>query len=943
MAYIPKRIALFAVVVLAFGQADYAHAQSVYGVKTWRISDGLPFDQISDLLQRRNGFIWIATPNGAARYDGTVFEVFRSRTHAGLVNNRICRLHEDAAGTLYLGHSNGAVSIRTGDGFRTVPCPEGWLGSEITEFHEAEGAVWAVNGRGEHLIIGHDRDDLMSSELPTPDAATVVPPDGWTIIDDAVVYLHDRVIQKVWGASPWIIKEQPILFLELENGDVAAGSKHGGVFILHPDGSHTQINDADGIASSRILSLCEDREGGIWAGTISGLSRLERIPVRSMTGFELDGDAFMTASCVAPAAGGGVYVGTNKGLLYKVQNGIFTRVGPRERSEKVVRSLLEKSPGDLWYAESGGFLKRVVGEEVRSVDVGAYDADNWVLLRDESGQMWTAGHMGVWKKEDRTWQRVLAKPDGVSDVRCMISAKDGTLWIGMEDNGLAAYGPDGTVRHYTTHNGLPGNYISALHYDDLTGTLWIGACGDGLAYLKEGRIHPIHLGADIVYSILKDDYDRFWFITEQGVLVLSREELYHQMVSDNLSGEMVVLGVADGIKHIVSVVHGLSNACRTDDGRIWIASEKSVEVVDPAEVRAATNEIPLYIRNLHVNKQTFNVEDRSRISIPPGVHRMDIQFSALGFSAPDLLHFKYRLVGETDEWTEFDGLRRTVSYQNLPPGQYRFEILAANRSGVWNRSPLQLAMTVKPYWWQQLWFKVVLYMAILILVAVLSLAVADRISRNKLIRAEQVRAIEEERTRIAMDIHDQLGSEVTRVTLLCHRFIKAFTSQDYTHAPRHIHEMERVSSKLVHSLDEIVWVVRPTNDTLNNLIMYLSKYVTEVLAGTDIECELDVPFDVPEITVTGPVRHNLYLGVKEALNNVIKHSGATRMVFSMDYSNGCCRVRLRDNGRGFESDADGLFHRGLKSMKRRMDLVNGQFAISAVPEGGTQVEFSLEM
>ena len=158
-----------------------------------------------------------------------------------------------------------------------------------------------------------------------------------------------------------------------------------------------------------------------------------------------------------------------------------------------------------------------------------------------------------------------------------------------------------------------------------------------------------------------------------------------------------------------------------------------------------------------------------------------------------------------------------------------------------------------------------------------------------------------------------------------------------------IHEMERVSGKLVHSLDEIVWVVRPTNDTLNNLIMYLSKYVSELLVGTHIECELDVPFEVPEVAVSGPVRHNLYLGVKEALNNVIKHSGATHLVFSMDYSERCCCVKLQDNGTGFDGSDDAPFHRGLKSMKRRMELVNGTFSISAVPEGGTLVEFRLTM
>ncbi|MBN2162026.1 MAG: hypothetical protein JXR25_15515, partial [Pontiellaceae bacterium] len=896
-------------------------------------------------LHRQNGFIWIATPNGAARYDGTTFDVFRTRTHAGLANNRICRLYEDACGTLYLGHSDGSVSIRTTEGFQAVTLPDGWLGSEIVRFHESGDTVWAVNAFGAFLMVGHGGRDLDEGELPVPDTDALLSPGGWTTRDDTVVFMEDQVVLRSWGPTPWIIKDQPIVFRELENGDIVAGSKHGGVFILHPDGSYSQISEADGIASSRILSLSEDSEGGIWAGTISGLSRIEIIPVQSLTdGEQLRDVPFLTISSMTPASGGGVFIGTNKGLLFKIKDDALVRVGPAERTEEVVRTLLETSPGNLWFGEAGIFLKKIEGDGARLVSGGAANADNWVLLQDPAGTIWTAGQLGVWKQEGpSSWRCVLDEANGISDVRCMVAGRDGSVWIGMKDNGLAEFKPDGALRHYTTADGLPGNYISALHYDAETGSLWVGACGDGLSCLREEQIQTVDIGADIIYSILKDGIGRFWFLSEKGLLVLSREALIERMESGGESGEMIVLGVADGIKHVISVVHGLSNACRTEDGRIWIASEKSVEVVNPDLVSITTNEVPLYIRSLLVNKKLYNIEGQDQVFIGPGVHRLDIEFSALAFSAPDLLHFKCRLVGENEEWTEFDGLRRNVSFQNLPPGQYRFEIIAANRSSIWNRSPLQLAITVDPYWWQQLWFKLVLYVAVLMLVALLSLAVADRITRNKLIRVEQMRAIEEERTRIAMDIHDQLGSEVTRVTLLCHRFIKAFQSKDWTHAPRHIHEMERVSGKLVHSLDEIVWVVRPSNDTLNNLIMYLSKYVSEMLAGTDIECELDVPFDVPEIAVAGPVRHNLYLGVKEAVNNVVKHSGATRLVFAMEYSDGCCSVQLQDNGKGIETNPDEPFHRGLISMERRMELVNGRFSISSVPDGGTVVEFKLMM
>ena len=462
MVHILKKIAWYAVVALCAGIIDCAQALPIYGVQSWRTSDGLPFDQIDDLLLRRNGFLWIATPNGAARYDGTRFEVFRSRTHEGLVNNRVSSLYEDAEGTLYLGHSDGAVSIRTADGFRPVNCPEGGLCSGITGFVEDAGKVWAVNEDGEYLCV-----DCKGDGVATPSAAAMMPQRGWTTRDDIVVFVQDGAVLKEWGKSPWIIKDQPIIFLELKNGDIAAGSKHGGVFILHPDGGYSQINEADRIASTRILSLCEDREGGLWAGTISGLSRIERIPVRSLMDSEQLSDVpFLTVSCITPAAGGGVYIGTNKGFLFEVRNGKFLQVGPEERTEEVVRSLCEKTDGDLWYGESGTFLKRTDGQGVAVIEDGPSGADNWVLIRDEDGRLWAGGYMGVWREGD-PWQCMLSEPDGVRDVRCMVSEKGGTIWVGMKDYGLVGFEPDGTILRYTTQNGLPGSYVSALHFDKI--------------------------------------------------------------------------------------------------------------------------------------------------------------------------------------------------------------------------------------------------------------------------------------------------------------------------------------------------------------------------------------------------------------------------------------------------------------------------------------------
>ncbi|MGE4490469.1 MAG: ATP-binding protein, partial [Kiritimatiellales bacterium] len=286
------------------------------------------------------------------------------------------------------------------------------------------------------------------------------------------------------------------------------------------------------------------------------------------------------------------------------------------------------------------------------------------------------------------------------------------------------------------------------------------------------------------------------------------------------------------------------------------------------------------------------------------------------------------------------GGRREANYQHVPPGHYRFELLAANRDGVWNMEPVSIHILVQPHFWETWWFHAAIIVFCTLLLSFIVFSISDRIHRKKVIHAQQLQAVEEERTRIAMDIHDEIGSEVTRITLLCNLFIHTFRVKDWSKAPRHLNELDRVSQKLVKSLDEIVWVVRPSNDNLKSLLLYLSEYAVTLLEEAGIECDVDIPEVLPEINVSGPVRHNLYLAVKEALNNCIKHANATCVHLGVEIGTHIFTIVIEDNGCGIDH-INGPFKRGMISMERRMALIGGRFSVECGGSGGTAVIFTV--
>jgi signal transduction histidine kinase len=384
--------------------------------------------------------------------------------------------------------------------------------------------------------------------------------------------------------------------------------------------------------------------------------------------------------------------------------------------------------------------------------------------------------------------------------------------------------------------------------------------------------------------------------------------------------------------------------------------------VRPGEVAANALPPPVVLEGVTVDGQEQKPEVMTsspqhpgpmpwqRLVVPPGKQQIKIQFTGLSFVSPDRVRFKYKLNGLDREWND-PGPVRSAQYNSLPPREYRFQVKACNNDGVWNEDGAVLALVVLPHFYETWTFKVAAGIAgagVLVL-AVRRIFVGRLRRRVELLERQQ--AIERDRARIAKDIHDDLGAGLTHIALLS-ELARRDAPQEM---PIHVSQISDMARELTRNMDEIVWAVDPQNDTLDSLVTYVSKFAQDYLSAAGIRCRLDVPAELPPYVLPAEVRHNLFLTIKEALNNVVKHARATEVwlrviiqplafcVIAED--NGCGLGERNDKSNGASVAPAGRISsgHGLLNMERRLVAIGGRCVIHSQPGQGTRVELNIDL
>lgn len=966
-------------------------------IQHWETDNGLPRNSVIAITQTRDGYLWLGTLNGLVRFDGLRFTIFDQNNTPGLPSNRIVRLFGDSRTNLWVGTETAGVALIANGRVTSLDIGRGTRGGRLSAVCEdATGAVWLYTADGElgryrqgqvdvwkfgaeapsncralvqepagPLWVGVDWGQF-SLASPTNasgtdlDVATTVPTAKldyllasaqggyWRLANGQVEKWRTNRLERSLGAYPW--GATPIAAAcEDRQGNLVVGTLGNGLYWFDAAGKATCLSTNNGLSYNFVLSLQVDREDTLWVGTDGGGLNHVR---RAVFGVVEETRGRVVQS-VSPDAEGRVWIGYNAigpgayGAA-RWQDGVLQRFGPREGLlNSSVNAVFVAADQRVWAGTWGG-LYQFDGTRFQAVPLGdAVNRQISAIYQDRQGRLWFGTQGGLALRDDGGW-KVFTTADGLTanDVRALADDRDGGLWVGTAGGGLNRF-RDGRFGALRTADGLPSDNVLSLLVD-AEGVVWVGTDGGGLARLEAG--HFVHfttregLASNSVGYLLEDDEGYLWLGSNVGLQRVLKRALNDVARGPTNAIVARVYGRQDGLPVAECPLGTQPGACRTRDGTLWFPTIKGLAMVQPAKLVRNPFPPPVMIESVVVEgalqeTNRFRTANLAPITIPPGKGRLELHYTALNLGAPERASFRYRLVPHENGWTEA-GKERVARYPKLPPGRYTFWVTACNEDGVWNETGNSLAITVLPPFWQTWWFLTASAAGLLgLIVAVVHYLSTQKLQRQ-VERLRQQEALEKERARIARDIHDQLGASMTQISLLGELVEGDKDSPDDVAA--HARQISQAARDTTRVLDEIVWTVNPSNDTLEGLVTYVCKYAQEYLEVAGLRYRLEVPGELPAASISPEVRHNVFLAAKEAVTNVVRHAQASGVWLRLRLEPGRFSIEIQDDGRGpAGKDSERARSRnGLRNMHKRLADIGGSFAIEPAPEQGTVVRLT---
>jgi ligand-binding sensor domain-containing protein/two-component sensor histidine kinase len=864
----------------------------------------------------------------------------------------------DKDGVIWYRHRDGSLWwVRDG---RAEPVKDNGLTGKINALvADSQGRIWAGTDRG---IFSWDG-TRFQNDSPTNGESILVVRRLFFCRDNSLWVEANgrfrRCRDRQWDAEA-----------KSTDADVPQGSRlqfirddgEGGLWLTSSDSGLTHLA-ANGVVSrsgaeenytgSVVRCLFVDNERNLWVG----YERRGLVKIRQRF-FQIvgraEGLADSVVSSVCEGADGSLWMGTVGGSLGRWQNGVCTNLTlPQSGSRRRVAIVNSDGQGRVWVAAGNGLFVLDGGEFRQLLPPDELKADVRLLLPTHDGTVWLAGQtiLYAYAHDELTKIREAQMPR--DNFAALAEASDGTLWIGTTGGELLNY--DGKkFQSFRPPPDVPSARLWAF-CAETNGTLWIGTSANGLLRFRNGSFHyfsPANgLPSQAISQVLDDHLGGLWIGTRAGISRIAKEEL------DRCGrGELAVVacrtfGRSDGLRTIACASEFQPLCVRASDGRLWFAMANGVASVQPETVTPNRFVPPVLIeavlldgKNIMPQTGLTRAGGKTVLKIPPGQHDLEFRFTGISFSSPEGVRLRYQLVGLDKEW-QTAGANRSVTYRYLPPGEYTFHVSACNSGGVWNdAAPVGIVLT--PFLWQRAWFPWATVTAVATLITTGLVIWLRTRHRRKLQlqfeRLERQRAVEKERTRVAQDLHDDLGAGLTEIGLL-----SGMLQNNTTLPPENKGEaLSRISQRtryLVTALDEIVWAVNPRNDSAKSLGGYFCRYAQEFFEPTSIRCRLELREGGVDSPLNSEQRHHLFLAFKETLTNVVRHSGASevRVSISLEAANRLT-ISVQDNGHGLPQilaeGADGLIN-----LRQRMTQLRGDCKVHNLPEGGAEVKLSVPL
>lgn len=747
---------LFSPSALRAGDRRIPIVEYVHNV--WQAAQGLPQNAVQAIAQTPDGYLWLATQEGLVRFDGVRLTVFDRKSTLEITNNDMRALCVTKDGSLWIGtFLGGLIQLKNGK-FTSYSSKNELGGFGVSAIYEdASQNLW-IGTRGGGLFLFNEgkfiaytkkdglANDSVSSITGDSDG------DIWIGTDGGVSRERDRKFSN-YTAADGLSSDKILTLLALGHDSLWVGTSAG---LDHfQNNKFTAYTLKDGLPSNSVNSIYQDTARDLWIGTQGGLSRFQNGKFENYAAKNGLSDDSVDAIYEDPE--GSLWVGTMNGGLNQFRKGRFTTHGTAEGlSNPVIWTVTEDHSGNIWAGTDGGGLNKFADGKFSAYTTAQGLSGNTIgaLFTAADGSLWVSTNKGLDHMHDGKITTFSAK-DGLPArressglapdvlVKAIAQDPDGTLWFGTDGGGLCRYRDgkfltytvadglpsdmilwltsrrrggiwigtvrglskfaDGKFTNFTTKDGLASDSIMSM-YEDPQNVLWIGTEA-GLSRMDDDKVTTYTtrqgLYDDLTFQILEDDKGNLWLSCNKGIFRVSKKELNDFAAGKIQSVTSIPYGVADGMKSRETDGGVQPAGWKSRDGKLWFPTIQGVVAIDADSMETNNWIPPVHVEQLIAGHTATKIPEQVRL--PAGTGSLEFNYTALSFLAPDKMEFRYKLDGFDKEWTDA-GDRRTAYYTNIPPGDYRFTVVASNNDGIWNTTGASVYIHIARQFYQTYWF-----------------------------------------------------------------------------------------------------------------------------------------------------------------------------------------------------------------------------------------------
>jgi signal transduction histidine kinase/ligand-binding sensor domain-containing protein len=959
-------------------------AVSQYAHTAWTVRDGFSLGNVYVMAQTPDGYLWLGTEFGLFRFDGVRFVPWQPPAGQQLPDKNINSLLVTRDGSLWIGTFGGLVILRDGRLERPPALHDQFVASL---FEDREGTVWAasLNRAGQLCAIRSGAAKCSGEDGAFGRAVWAMYEDGsgtlWAGAESGVWRLRPgppqrygtrgeliglnrtedgRLLMALHGAGliqlagdeveaypiPDAVNRNRRLADHEVNANKLLRDRDGGLWIgtvdrglIHlRDGRADLFRRSDGLSGDVILSLFEDREGNVWVASTGGLDRFRELPVTTIS--VRQGLSSEAIHAVLAATDGSIWAGAVNGLT-RLKNEETTIFRTGRGVPDAPQSLYQDDRGRIWVSTRHGLAyfadDTFVG--VKGVPGGVVHH----IAGDSEGNLWLSEQENLLHlMNGRLVEQIPWSELGRQQRASTLLAERGGVWLGFWADGAVSYLKDRQLRaSHTAAHGLGQPPVQHLQLDR-DGGLWAATLNGGLSRIKDGHVATLTsrngLPCDGTNWTIDDDEGSLWLYMRCGLVRITRTEVDAWIADPKHRIGTTVWDAADGVRLRSSAASEYApRVAKSADGKLWFVTGEGIQVVDPRHL--VVNEIPPPVRIERVTADRKTYDTARELRLPPLVRDLQLEFTALSLAAPEKVRFRYKLEGYDNDWHEA-GNRRQAFYTNLPSRSYRFRVIAANNSGVWNEQGDVLEFSIAPAYYQTAWFRA------LCAASGLGLLWAGYQLRVRQLRHRFVMALEarvSERTRIARDLHDTLLQSFHALVLKFQTVLNLLPDRPADARRRLEAALEQADDAITEGRNAVQGLRTSTveqNDLANAI-----RNLGDELAGESTAA----PPQGFAVVVEGHsrdlhpiVREEIYKIAAEAVRNAFQHAQARHIDVDIRYDPRHFRLAVRDDGIGIDPTVLAALgkegHYGLHGMPERASVIGGRLTVWSEPNIGTEVE-----